>query len=117
MDKKWPWSERHTWQSWRDRYSKNQDWFNHRIWLYQEKKNLPQEHHVVVLRSPKPSRLVASRDCISETQQLFTRRAPFTDEDDEHLVGYLATYSPGIAGRLGNNLYKNLIENVSGADM
>jgi hypothetical protein len=45
------------------------------------------------------------------------RRNPFTNEDDQHLVEYLATYSPGIAGRCGNNLYKNLVENVSGADM
>ena len=47
MDKKWPWSKQHSWQSWRERYRKNQDRFNHRIRLYQKKKNLPEEHRTV----------------------------------------------------------------------
>ena len=53
MNKKWPWSKQHTWQSWRERYKKNQDRFNHRIRQYQKKKNLPQEHRTVP-RSFKP---------------------------------------------------------------
>ncbi|KAF5367961.1 hypothetical protein D9758_004468 [Tetrapyrgos nigripes] len=28
---KWPWSKRHTWQSWRDRYCKNKDFFDQGI--------------------------------------------------------------------------------------
>ncbi|KDR82119.1 hypothetical protein GALMADRAFT_276707 [Galerina marginata CBS 339.88] len=28
---KWPWSKHHSWQSWRERYKKNQDYFDHRI--------------------------------------------------------------------------------------
>ncbi|EDR11090.1 uncharacterized protein LACBIDRAFT_324598 [Laccaria bicolor S238N-H82] len=52
VDKKWPWSKHHTWQSWRERYIKNKERFNHRIRLYQKKKNLPQEHRTV----PQPSK-------------------------------------------------------------
>ena len=29
--KQWPWSKRHPWQSWRDRYKKNQDEFDYKI--------------------------------------------------------------------------------------
>lgn len=32
-----PWAKRHSWQSWRERYKKNQDWFNHQIKKYQKK--------------------------------------------------------------------------------
>jgi len=53
VDGKWLWGERHTWRSWNDHYFRNQDWFNHRIRLYQ--KNLPQEHHTV-LGSSKPKK-------------------------------------------------------------
>ena len=58
-----------------------------------------------------------SHNCKCETQQLLTRGTPFTDEDDQHLVKYLATYSPGTVGRCGTKLYKDLVENVGGADM
>ena len=53
MDEKWPWSKEHSWQSWRERYRKNQDRFNQLIRLYQEKENLPDEHRTVP-RSFKP---------------------------------------------------------------
>ncbi|KAJ7174368.1 hypothetical protein C8R46DRAFT_88986 [Mycena filopes] len=41
---KWPWSSRHPWQGWRDRYTKNQSQFNKRIKEYQVKKGLPTEN-------------------------------------------------------------------------
>ena len=115
MDGKWSWSERHTWQSWRARYVKDQDWFNHRIRRYQKKKNLPQDDHTVP-RSSKSKMQVVSHYCIFEAHQ-FTRSTPFTDEENQHLVKYLATYTPGTVGRCGNKLYKDLVDNVSGTDM
>lgn len=35
--RKWSWSKRHTWQSWRDRYYKNKDSFDHKIRQHQKK--------------------------------------------------------------------------------
>ncbi|KAF4615065.1 hypothetical protein D9613_003477 [Agrocybe pediades] len=33
----WPWSENHTWQSWRERYKKNQDYFDYQIRKFKRK--------------------------------------------------------------------------------
>ena len=38
--KRWPWAARHSWQSWRERYKKNEEQFDRRILAYQEKHNL-----------------------------------------------------------------------------
>ncbi|KAJ7638214.1 hypothetical protein FB45DRAFT_397266 [Roridomyces roridus] len=43
-DRKWSWSERHTWQSWRERYTKNASYFNERIEKYQKKHGMPMEN-------------------------------------------------------------------------
>ena len=32
-----PWAKGHSWQSWRERYKKNQDWYNYQIKKYQKK--------------------------------------------------------------------------------
>ncbi|KAF5311449.1 hypothetical protein D9611_011569 [Ephemerocybe angulata] len=37
---RWPWSSRHTWQSWRDHYTKNSDALNRSIKNYQKRKGL-----------------------------------------------------------------------------
>ena len=39
-------------------------------------------------------------------------RVPFTTEDDALLVKYIAKYNPALRGRLGNALYKTLVDNV-----
>ncbi|KAJ7250298.1 hypothetical protein C8J57DRAFT_681881 [Mycena rebaudengoi] len=39
-------------------------------------------------------------------------RTPFTPEDDALLVKYIAKYNPGVQGRSGNRIYKQLIENA-----
>lgn len=46
--KKWPWSGRHTWQSWRERYKKDEEWFNAKIRRYQR------EHAIKVPERNKP---------------------------------------------------------------
>ncbi|KIK77303.1 hypothetical protein PAXRUDRAFT_36809 [Paxillus rubicundulus Ve08.2h10] len=40
-DNRWPWADRHPWQSWRERYVKNAEYFDPRIAKYQEKHGLP----------------------------------------------------------------------------
>ncbi|KAG6917773.1 hypothetical protein DXG01_001178 [Tephrocybe rancida] len=37
---KWKWSRTHTWQSWRDRYYKNSEFYNREIRKYQKKHNI-----------------------------------------------------------------------------
>ncbi|KAJ7591769.1 hypothetical protein C8J56DRAFT_1130984 [Mycena floridula] len=37
---------------------------------------------------------------------------PYTKDDDQYLVKYLATYNPGQEGRKGNALYKTLVANA-----
>jgi len=74
VDKKWPWSEQHTWQSWRQRYKNNQDSFNHRARLYQ-KENLPEEHHTV-LRSSKPKKepTTAAEEEADDNEEVLQRK-------------------------------------------
>ncbi|KAG6830775.1 hypothetical protein H0H87_007174 [Tephrocybe sp. NHM501043] len=40
VDNKWKWSRAHTWQSWRDRYYKNQEYYDDEIRKYQRKHNI-----------------------------------------------------------------------------
>ncbi len=40
-------------------------------------------------------------------------RNPFSSREIEQLVIYIAKYNPLPAGRLGNNLYKSLVDDVS----
>ncbi|KAJ7123078.1 hypothetical protein C8R44DRAFT_160629 [Mycena epipterygia] len=87
---KWSWTCRHPWPSWRHRYSKNRVKFDKQIKNYQEKNGLRTENAVSM------------------------ERGPFTDEDDEHLVEYLAEYNPGDQGRSGPNIYQLLVENADG---
>lgn len=42
-DQRWRWSQRHTWQSWRGRYTDHTDWFDQAIAKYQAKKNVAVE--------------------------------------------------------------------------
>jgi hypothetical protein len=47
--KKWSWAKRHPWQSWRDRYCKNRDWYEKQIRIYQKK------HGIDATQPPKAS--------------------------------------------------------------
>ncbi|KAF7441331.1 hypothetical protein PC9H_001680 [Pleurotus ostreatus] len=42
-DQRWKWSQRHTWQSWRGRYTDHTGWFDQAIAKYQAKKNIAVE--------------------------------------------------------------------------
>lgn len=43
-----------------------------------------------------------------------SRRTPFTESDVTNLTKYLAVYSVGVDGRMGNKIYQDLVENVGG---
>lgn len=51
-DGKWPWSTRHSWSSWRERYKNNEARFNHKIRVYQKKKGIEEEQPRISLRAP-----------------------------------------------------------------
>ncbi|KAJ6473271.1 hypothetical protein C8R45DRAFT_1077928 [Mycena sanguinolenta] len=59
---KWPWSSGHPAGGWRDRYTKNQSWFNKRIKEYQQKKGWPTEnsHWINGTQKPKDSDVESS---------------------------------------------------------
>lgn len=40
-----PWAKRHTWQSWRNRYKKHQNWFDHKIKKYQKELRVRVKKH------------------------------------------------------------------------
>ncbi|GBE82877.1 predicted protein [Sparassis crispa] len=90
----WRWSERHTWQSWREHYVRDTERFDRYI---AKKQSLS--------GSSQPS---ASQNSIKDGRH----RHAFTEEDDTHLVKYIAKHGdPGGGGRMGNNLYKYLVGN------
>lgn len=66
VDRKWAFSARHSWQSWRDRYCKNQDWFNHKIKLYQKKKGIVAES-VVRLAAAKGGNEKVGRGAVEKS--------------------------------------------------
>ena len=75
MDEKWPWSEEHSWQSWRERYRKNQDRFNQLIRMYQEKENLPDEHRTVPLSfKPKTGPTTAAEEEADDDEEVRQRK-------------------------------------------
>ncbi|TFY62827.1 hypothetical protein EVJ58_g3628 [Rhodofomes roseus] len=99
--RKWNWSQRHTWQSWREHYVKDQVWFDRKI-RQQQQKNPASEP------APPPSaRPPSSQDSVVKRE-----RVPFTALDDEHLMKYLAEHAIMSEGILGRKLYEDLVENV-----
>lgn len=88
-DGKWPWAERHPWQSWRERYMNNETWFNSKIKHYQRQKGIE----------------VGVNGDVKRT------RADFSEEDDACLVQFLAMYSgEHMQGRRGNKVYVVMTE-------
>lgn len=92
--RKWPWCERHSWQSWRNRYCKDRDRFDLlvRKWL----KRYDVEPGILPPATPS-----------------VRTRVQFSAQDDNFLEQYLAKYSISSQGRLGNKLYTTLVANVS----
>ncbi|TFK35517.1 hypothetical protein BDQ12DRAFT_688267 [Crucibulum laeve] len=88
-ENKWPWSRRHSWQSWRERYKKNQAWFDKNIKRYQRENGIEQPKNT---GSPRERRI----------------RVEFTPEDDKLLIRWIAKHMPAKVGRMGNEIYADL---------
>ena len=70
--RKWRWANRHPWQSWRDHYYKNKEWFDSKILRYQKK-------HGLVANEP--------RKAISSARQKRTREDRSSSKEDVEQVG------------------------------
>ncbi|KAG7453200.1 uncharacterized protein BT62DRAFT_51355 [Guyanagaster necrorhizus] len=70
---KWPWAKSRSWQSWRDRYVKNQDTFNISIKRYRKKMAVGKEFAVINL---------GKREHESD-KDVAVKRPKFTDSRDE----------------------------------
>ncbi|KAI6109075.1 hypothetical protein EV401DRAFT_384314 [Pisolithus croceorrhizus] len=103
----WPWAKHHPWQSWRERYKKNTEYFDARISRYQQKHGmhsidsddeLPEIKRVkkpkVVNASPSSvvSRKRTAEDSSFETPRPLTKR-PKVANDSTKVVGPSGRYS------------------------
>ncbi|KAK0473918.1 hypothetical protein IW261DRAFT_1502264 [Armillaria novae-zelandiae] len=70
----WPWAESRSWQSWRDRYVKNQDAFNISIKRYRKRAAMGQKDTIV--NSPKRKR--------DSDEGATSKRPKLVDRDDVH---------------------------------
>jgi len=59
----WPWSKYHTWQSWRERYRKNQDYFDRQIRKYQ-KRNKSDTRPREVVEESQGNKKIAKKTCM-----------------------------------------------------
>ena len=66
-DQRWRWSQRHTWQSWRGRYTDHTDWFDQAIAKYQAKKNITVEESRAAGRSDVKRKRKQDDDDVVET--------------------------------------------------
>ncbi|OBZ75816.1 hypothetical protein A0H81_04951 [Grifola frondosa] len=98
---KWPWARHHPWQSWRERYIKENLFIDKlvRKYIRENGGDLPDAH----ASTSQPSHHV-------KTSQ--SSRTEFSHEDDEHLIKYIARYNPLLSGRSGNVLYQTLEANT-----
>lgn len=73
--KTWPWSKSHPWQSWRERYRKNQEYFDHRIRMHQREKasnKLPRkvvEEVKVEKQTARPSEPVKKEKVVPQPEE------------------------------------------------
>ncbi|KAI1785630.1 hypothetical protein LXA43DRAFT_1076892 [Ganoderma leucocontextum] len=104
---KWPWHKRHTWQSWRERYRNNNEYFDRRI-----AKNIRKAATKGKAKSEGsgastlPTLPPPPRSPPSEKRE----RVPYTMEDDDNLAEYLAANSVSHRGRQGKNLYEAIAD-------
>ncbi|OJA19895.1 hypothetical protein AZE42_07023 [Rhizopogon vesiculosus] len=76
VDRKWDWSRKHTWQSWRNRYAKNSDEFDRKILKYQKKKGINSEEKPTKKKpiSPPPDGQVEAARVRSKAARQGTKR-------------------------------------------
>nr|VWO97570.1 Cytochrome P450 monooxygenase CYP52X1 [Ganoderma boninense] len=118
---KWPWHQRHTWQSWRERYRTDQAQFDRRIARHLLKASAKTATKSDVsgpsvspapTPAPHPAKAKANAQArASESPAPEKReRVPYTMEDDDHLAEYLAANSLSRQGRQGKNLYEAITD-------
>ncbi|KAH9855713.1 hypothetical protein C2E23DRAFT_723105 [Lenzites betulinus] len=95
-DGKWPFSKRHTWQSWRNHYCNNKTSLDRQIAKYIDKDAL---NAPVPAQNPSPP--PSSRREASE-------RVPFSLEDDRNIIQYLVTHTS--SSPKGQNYWLGLAE-------
>ncbi|RPD55312.1 hypothetical protein L226DRAFT_615571 [Lentinus tigrinus ALCF2SS1-7] len=102
-DGKWPWAKRHTWQSWRNHYVTNRARMDHKIAKHIKPGRIPEP---ATLQKPPP---VTPRNTqtASSSQK---KRLPFTKEDDQNIVDFLANASPDLGATKGQKLWITLEE-------
>ncbi|EIW85816.1 hypothetical protein CONPUDRAFT_162893 [Coniophora puteana RWD-64-598 SS2] len=61
LDNQWPWSSRHSWQSWRAQYEKNQEWYNYQIKKYQKEHGIKRDAPPVKLPTTESAKRPASK--------------------------------------------------------
>ncbi|KAL1947116.1 hypothetical protein VTO73DRAFT_14077 [Trametes versicolor] len=91
---KWPWAKRHPWQSWREHYQKNQKRMDAMIKKY------------IQSGGDGPSQIPAP-SAPSPQKSPGRARVPFSQEDDDNLVEYLAT-RPQIGSLNGQKFWQAL---------
>ncbi|KAF9446557.1 hypothetical protein P691DRAFT_803701 [Macrolepiota fuliginosa MF-IS2] len=90
---RWPWGQKHSWQSWREHYRNNKAKFDRKIAKYQKEQNIDPDEEVGL-------------------GNRHSQRNEFTSDEDRLLVKYLATYNPQLRGRNGNETFKRLVNNA-----
>ncbi|KAI0683192.1 hypothetical protein BC835DRAFT_1396526 [Cytidiella melzeri] len=101
---RWPWSRTHGALAWRNRYVKNKEEFDRRISKWQAK-YLPKDDGAA------PSSSIASGPprTPARSQTSAGSRQSFTEQEDLHLVQYLAIERPDGKDRKGNAVYQTLV--------
>ncbi|KAJ7213221.1 hypothetical protein B0H12DRAFT_376238 [Mycena haematopus] len=88
-DNKWAWSSRHPWGGWRDRYTKDQPWFNRRIKEYQKKKGWPTEnpHWINGTQKPKDSDAEEDSDIEAKAEAKHKRKQASSTDAGQRVNG------------------------------
>ncbi|KAI0062103.1 hypothetical protein BV25DRAFT_1916388 [Artomyces pyxidatus] len=84
-DGKWPWAERHSWQSWRERYKNRQESFNAKILAWQKKKGTQSAPPA------KPAKSVSRKSTAARPSAQRQAKAPHPEERDERVKQLQAT--------------------------
>ncbi|KAI0806666.1 hypothetical protein C8Q74DRAFT_1362278 [Fomes fomentarius] len=110
-DKKWKFAKRHTAQSWRDRYVKNRDYFDTKIQrIIQAKQEKQAALQPSSSQAPKPASRPQPeyRPAPAPSPSQKRARVNFTPDDDQKIVGYLASCDHREGKRLGQKLWVSL---------
>ena len=105
----WPWSQSHTWRAWRDHYVNNKERMDYFISL--AKRQLGKGKATASARQRNKSIPMIKKPLHSRGSGL--TRVEFTQEDDQHIVEYLAIENYNEKDRMGQKLWNKLYANVS----